>query len=147
MVSPTAAPILLPAVVLILWSIVMLFWMVATRMPALIKAKIPPERTVGGRGVDLNGILPPRVMWKAHNYDHLMEQPTIFYATVVILALIGAGNGYNETLAWLYVGLRIVHSLWQALVNRIPVRLVLFALSTLVLAALALSAFVTILAF
>lgn len=133
-------PILAPAAVLIAWSIVMLIWMVATRLPALQKAKIPPERTVGGRGVDLNGILPPKVMWKAHNYDHLMEQPTIFYAVVVILAVIGHGTGFNATLAWIYAGLRIVHSIWQATVNTIPVRLGLFALSTIALGALAVNA-------
>lgn len=133
-------PILAPAAILVAWSIIMLFWMVATRLPALQKAKIPTDRTVGGRGVDLNGILPPKVMWKAHNYDHLMEQPTIFYAVVVILAVIGHGTGVNVTLAWIYVGLRVIHSIWQATVNTIPVRLGIFTLSTIALAGLAINA-------
>jgi len=133
-------PILAPAAILVAWSIVMLLWMTATRLPALQKAKIPTDRTVGGRGVDLNGVLPPKVMWKAHNYDHLMEQPTIFYAVVLILAVIGHGTGFNATLAWIYVGLRIVHSIWQATVNTIPVRLGLFLLSTIALGVLAVNA-------
>jgi hypothetical protein len=133
-------PILAPAAVLVAWSIVMLLWMMVTRLPALQKARIPAERTVGGRGVDLNGILPPKIMWKAHHYDHLMEQPTLFYAVVLILAVIGHGTGFNATLAWIYVGLRVVHSIWQATVNTIPVRLGLFALSTIALGFLAASA-------
>jgi uncharacterized MAPEG superfamily protein len=133
-------PILAPAAILVAWSIVMLLWMTAIRLPALQKANIPTDRTVGGRGVDLNGILPPKIMWKAHNYDHLMEQPTIFYAVALILAVAGHGTGFNATLAWIYVALRIAHSLWQALVNTIPVRLGIFALSTIALGSLAVNA-------
>ena len=133
-------PILAPAAVLVLWSIVMLLWMMVTRLPALARAKIPAEKQVGGRGVDLNRILPPKIMWKAHNYDHLMEQPTIFYAVVLILAVIGHGTGINATLAWIYVLLRIAHSVWQSTVNTIPVRMVLFGLSTAALGVLAINA-------
>lgn len=133
--------ILLPAAVLVAWSLVMLLWTVVTRMPALQKSgidltKAPP----GGRGEALNGLLPDSVMWKSHNYSHLMEQPTLFYAAVAIIALAGAGEGLNTQLAWGYVVLRIVHSLWQATVNKIPVRFVLFSLSTLCLVALAVNA-------
>ncbi len=133
-------PILAPAAVLVLWSIVMLIWAVAIRIPALRKARIPRAKVVGGRGCDLDGILPRETQWKAHNYNHLMEQPTIFYAVVLILAVIGHGTGVNAALAWLYVVLRIAHSLWQATVNRIPVRFALFTASTVTLALLAVNA-------
>jgi len=133
-------PILAPAAVLVLWSILMLLWAVALRMPALKNAKIPKERTVGGRGSDLDRILPREIQWKAHNYNHLMEQPTIFYAVVLILAVVGHGTGLNAWLAWAYVGLRIVHSIWQATVNEIPVRFALFTLSTIALGWLAVNA-------
>lgn len=134
--------ILAPAAVLVLWSLVMLAWMAVTRFPAIAKTGMdlksgPP----GGRGQDLDAILPPNVNWKAHNYTHLMEQPTIFYATVFVLALSGAGGGMNATLAWAYTGIRIVHSIWQATVNTvIPVRLGLFMLSTGCLLLLAINA-------
>jgi hypothetical protein len=133
--------ILAPAAILILWSLIMLLWMVATRLPALSKVGInlntaPP----GGRGIDLEKVLPASANWKAHNFVHLVEQPTLFYAVVAILAIVGAGHGLNTTLAWGYVGLRILHSLWQSLVNTIPVRFVLFFLSTLCLIALAVQA-------
>jgi len=133
--------ILLPAAVLVGWSLVMLMWVVATRFPALQKsgidlAKAPP----GGRGESLNGVLPDSVMWKSHNFTHLMEQPTLFYAAVAILALAGAGEGLNTQLAWGYVAIRIIHSLWQATVNTIPVRFGLYLLSTICLVALAVNA-------
>ena len=127
---------LAPAAVLVAWSLVMLVWMAATRLPALAKFKLPPDRSRGGRGSDLDGVLPAQIQWKAHNYNHLMEQPTIFYALVVILALAGYAQ-VDVWLAWAYVGLRIIHSLWQSLVNTIPVRITLFGLSSLVLMALA----------
>src|SRR3546814_2934290 len=98
-----ASPILAPAVTLVLWSLVMLFWMALTRLPAMSKAGIRLNTVVGGRGQDLEGVIPDNIQWKAHNYAHLMEQPTLFYAVVLILAVIGAGSGTNLTLAWVYV--------------------------------------------
>jgi hypothetical protein len=131
--------ILAPAAVLVAWSLVVLLWMAALRLPALAKLKLPPEKARGGRGSDLDGVLPPELQWKAHNYNHLMEQPTVFYALVAILAIAGASQT-DVMLAWAYVGLRVVHSLWQALVNTIPVRLTLFSLGSVVLIALTVSA-------
>ena len=84
-------------------------------------------------------------MWKSHNYTHLMEQPTIFYPAAIILAIMGA-TSLDVGLAWAYVAIRIVHSLWHALVNRIPVRASLFFISTLVLIALAIRALMATLA-
>ncbi len=124
--------ILAPTIVLVLWSLIMLLWMGATRFPAIAKLGIDPKNfPVGGRGRDLEALLPPSVTWKAHNYDHLMEQPTIFYATVFVLVAIGEGTGLNATLAWAYTLLRIMHSLWQATVNKVvPVRIGLFFVSS-----------------
>jgi hypothetical protein len=133
--------ILAPAAVLVLWSLLMLIWMVVTRLPAMSKVGINLSTAApGGRGVDIDPQVPPSVAWKSHNYAHLMEQPTLFYAVVGILAISGHGTGLNAMLAWGYVGLRILHSLWQALVNTIPLRFALFLLSTICLIALAVNA-------
>ncbi len=132
------AQMLAPAAVLVVWTLVMMFWMASVRLPALKKAGITMDRP-GGRGQDLEGVLAPSVNWPAHNYSHLMEQPTIFYPTVVILAIMGPG-ALDVTLAWAYVALRIVHSIWQSTVNKVPVRFLLFMLSSLTLVALALRA-------
>ena len=134
-------PILAPAAVLILWSLIVLLWVTVTRFPALAEAR-PKLREVRGvsRYSDVEHLLPARVNWKSHNYTHLMEQPTLFYAVVAVLALAGEGSGINLSLAWAYVGLRVVHSLWQGLVNRLPVRIALFTLSTLCLLGLSINA-------
>lgn len=131
---------LAPAAALVLWSLIVLAWTAATRFPAMAKLganlkTVPP----GGRGQNLDGVLPDSVQWKSHNFTHLMEQPTIFYPTVVILALTGAST-LDVQLAWAYVVIRVIHSLWQALVNTIPVRFSLFMLSTTCLLILAIHA-------
>ena len=135
------AKMLAPAAVLVLWSLIMLTWTAATRLPAMKKLGTDLKTAApGGRGQNLEGVLPDSVQWKSHNYAHLMEQPTIFYPTVVILALTGATAGM-VMIAWAYVALRIAHSLWQATVNTIPVRFSLFILSTICLLLLAIHAF------
>ena len=136
------AQVLAPAAVLVLWSLFMLVWMEAIRFPAMIRSGLDLKAAKpGARGQDLEGVLPARVQWKAHNYNHLMEQPTIYYAAVMILALTGA-QLIDVRLAWAYTILRILHSLWQSLVNGMPVRFVLFVLSTFVLIALSVRAVV-----
>lgn len=134
--------ILAPAAILVLWSLIMLFWTAAGRVSAASRMKIDMPNPVGGRGQDLDLLLPPSVAWKSHNYTHLMEQPTIFYPTVVILALVGAGTGLNLALAWGYVGLRIIHSLYQAMINKVTVRLPIFLASTACLIILAINAII-----
>ncbi|MBM3512443.1 MAG: MAPEG family protein [Alphaproteobacteria bacterium] len=126
--------ILLPAMALVLWSFVMWAWLYATRIPAIIRFKIPMPPTMTKN--DLNAALPADVRWKADNYNHLMEQPTLFYAVAMAAAIAGAGEGVNAALAWSYVGLRIVHSLVQATTNVIKLRFAVFMLASLVLLAL-----------
>ena len=132
--------ILQPVVVLAAWSMVMWVWMVAVRMPALKAAGIDLSKVNGSKPGQLDSILPPAKQWPAHNYNHLMEQPTVFYAVAIVIALTATGDGMNAWLAWGYVGLRIVHSLVQATTNRIAYRFTLFGLSSICLIALTLHA-------
>jgi hypothetical protein len=131
------SPMFAPIVALVLWSFVMWAWLYATRLPAMSRAKI---RLDPRKGKDLLAGLPPEVQWKADNYNHLMEQPTLFYALALVLALVDGGDRLNGWLAWAYVALRIVHSLIQATVNVIPVRFGVFMAASLVLLALAVRA-------
>jgi len=132
--------ILKPAVLLMAWTMVMWLWMYATRIPAMGKAGVDPDQLVNDPEVTLDRTLPPQVQWKAHNYNHLHEAPTVFYAVAIVLAILGQGDGLNAQLAWAYLGLRVLHSLVQATVNKVIVRFAVFALSSLVLAALILHA-------
>lgn len=136
------AEILKPVAVLAAWTMLMWIWMYATRIPAI--NKLPKDGTpgadVGWTGAKLEALLDPSIQWKAHNYNHLHEAPTVFYAVAITLAIIDQGDGMNATIAWVYVGLRIAHSLWQSLVNKVALRFLLFALSSLALMALVLHA-------
>jgi hypothetical protein len=111
------SPILGPVVALVAWTLVMTIWMYAVRFPALARKGISLKGRVGSKGGDLDGVVEPEVQWKAHNHNHLMEQPTLFYAIALTLALMDFGGGINLWLAWAYVGFRVVHSLIQATVN------------------------------
>jgi hypothetical protein len=111
------SPILAPIVALVAWTIVMMIWMYAVRFPAMARKGISLKGRVGSKGGDLDGVVEPQVQWKAHNHNHLMEQPTLFYAICLTLALMNFGGGINLWLAWAYVAYRIVHSLIQATVN------------------------------
>lgn len=133
--------ILGPVATLALWSMVIWLWMYVTRIPAMKRAEIDAKTMVGGTGKGLDDLLPAEVQWKAHNYNHLMEQPTVFYAVALALAIGGMGGGLNAQLAWAYVGLRILHSLIQVTVNRVMWRFGVFALASLALLALCVHAF------
>lgn len=126
--------LLLPVLALVLWTYVMWFWMYATRIPAIMKSRMRLD-PMAPRGEQM-ATLPAQVRWKADNYNHLFEQPTIFYATAIVLALVPHA-ATDVALAWAYVALRVVHSLVQALVNVIELRFALFMISSLVLLALA----------
>ena len=136
--------ILKPIVALAAWTLVMLVWAVAMRMAAMRRAGIDMGALVGTTGSHADKALPATIQWKAHNYNHLTEQPTLFYAMALVLAFTGQGNGVNAWIAWAYVGLRIAHSLWQATVNRVQMRFWLFGLSSIALAALTLHAAMTV---
>jgi hypothetical protein len=128
--------ILKPLAVLAAWTMVMWVWMYVTRIPAMNKAKIDVNNLTGGTGKSLDDVLPANVQWIAHNYNHLHEAPTVFYAVALALAMIGQGDGLNAQIAWAYVGLRVLHSLVQAIGNRVMIRFGVFALSSLCLMAL-----------
>jgi hypothetical protein len=132
------AEILKPLAVLAAWTMVMWVWMYATRIPAINKLpkSAEPGADQGWTSAMLEGLLPREIQWKAHNYNHLHEAPTVFYAVALALALLGQGDGLNAQIAWVYVALRIVHSVFQATVNKVMPRFALFAASSLALMAL-----------
>jgi len=135
--------IMTPVLALILWTFVIWFWLYATRLPAMRAARIDPK--VIKRKQDLDP-LPVSVQQIADNYNHLHEQPTVFYALAIYSHLVGVADDLNVTLAWVYVGLRVVHSLIQCTSNFVPVRFMVFAASSLVLMAIAIRNVIALLA-
>jgi hypothetical protein len=138
----TPNPLLAPVMALVLWSLVMWAWLYATRIPATMRFRVSlsPHQTKQ----QFDAQLPAEVRWKADNYNHLMEQPTIFYATALTLALLGSASLIDTTLAWIYVATRVVHSLVQATTNIVLVRFAIFNVSTVVLVLLAIRAAVRV---
>ncbi len=125
---------LTPVLALIVWTLIVWTWMYATRIPAMQRARIDPQSGQHPGSLD---VLPSPVRQVADNYNHLMEQPTIFYALAFTIVLAGHTDTLHVDLAWAYVGLRVVHSLIQNTINRVTLRFLVFALSTLVLMAMA----------
>jgi hypothetical protein len=123
-------PILTPMLALIVWTFVIWVWMYATRIPAIRRAGLDPAKVKQKSDLD---VLPMSVRQIADNYNHLHEQPVIFYALLVYCQLAGAADGLNVALAWAYVALRIVHSLIQCTVNYVPARFAVFSLGSIVL--------------
>lgn len=119
-----------PVLALVAWTLVIWVVMYARRIPAMQAAKIDPQEAAMKGTLDK---LPPLARQAADNYNHLHEQPTIFYALALAIAVAGIADPLFVTLAWAYVAMRVVHSLVQVTVNRVMVRFAVFTLGTLVL--------------
>jgi hypothetical protein len=122
-----------PVLALIVWTLIVLVWLYARRIPAMRKAGIDPAKIKGSESYASMPPMDPKAVWVADNYNHLHEQPTIFYALCIYSHLTGVADEINAGLAWAYVGIRVVHSLIQVTSNFVPVRFVVFNIGSLVL--------------
>ncbi len=138
--------IIAPVIALAGWTIVIWAWMIITRLPALRAAGVKLGKLRGGTGRGAEGVVPDEIQWIAHNYNHLHEAPTVFYAVALALAVVGLGDGLAAWLGWLYVALRVIHSLIQILWNKVIWRLAAYLASQLVIAALVICALCGVLA-
>ncbi len=125
---------LTPLVALVLWTMVVWAWLYVTRIPAMQSAQIHPQKAIHPGSLD---VLPMGARVVADNYNHLHEQPTLFYAVCLAAHAAGADGAFNVALAWAYVGARVAHSLVQIVVRRVALRFYVFAASSVVLAVLA----------
>ena len=121
---------LAPILALIIWTLIIWCWMYATRIPAMQKAKIEPQAAAHPGALDG---LPAGVRVVADNYNHLHEQPTIFYALMVFAGLTGGGDALMLNLAYGYVGMRVLHSLVQVLSPKVALRFLIFSLGSILL--------------
>lgn len=126
--------ILTPMLALASWTLLIWLWMYATRIPAMKAAGIDPQDAAHPGSLNA---LPAKARQVADNYNHLHEQPTIFYAVLAYTHLAGTTDALMIQLAWAYVGIRVLHSLVQATFNRVMVRFLLFVLGSLTLLTIA----------
>ncbi|MGC6476289.1 MAG: MAPEG family protein [Parvibaculales bacterium] len=124
--------LIFPVIVLAVWTFVMAMWMFLTRIPTMTKMNIKPDDAK--HTSEIAGLLPSKIRAVGDNYNHLHEQPTIFYALALGIAIAGHADALFVQLAWAFVGLRILHSLVQVTFNAVMVRFVVFFISWLVLA-------------
>lgn len=129
-----ASAMLQPVIVVAVLSIVMMFWMLATRIPKMNELGIDPQRAQNTS--TLGEVLPQETMRISNNYNHLFEQPTVFYAVAITIAVLGHVDAIAVGCAWAYAGLRVVHSIVQATIDVVMIRFSLFALSSLALTVL-----------
>lgn len=121
-----------PLLALVGWTFVMWFWVFAVRIPAVARLKLDVQESARTGSLPL----PPAVRWVGDNYNHLHEQPTLFYALALAAQVTGVTDPITIGIGWTYVALRVVHSLIQATVNIIAARFTVFIISSLVLLAL-----------
>ncbi len=125
------SPILFPVISLVIWTFIVWIWVYATRLPAIIKARVDFRKV--RNGAQLRQVLPENVNWISDNYNHLHEQPVLFYAICIILAISNNSNETNINLAWGYFIFRVLHSLWQSLFNIVRIRFVIFTIGSFIL--------------
>ena len=128
----TAVHILQPVFAMALLTLAMAIWMLFTRIPTMNRLKIHPQK--GQDTAKLKELLPAEVNRVSNNYNHLFEQPVVFYAVAISIAVLGHVDFIHVVCAWLYTGLRVAHSLVQATIDKVMLRFMLFLLSWLVLA-------------
>lgn len=129
--------LLQPMMALVVWTFIMWIWMYATRLPSVFKARVDFHKVKTGQ--QLRTVLPEKTNWVADNYNHLHEQPVLFYTICAVLLFTESSTDLNLKLAWIYVVLRVIHSLWQVFINDVNIRFGIFALGSLVLMTLGLN--------
>ena len=116
--------ILYPMFLVITLSGILFLLLAATRIPSIIKyfGKLQAVK----HSEDLRPNLPTAARNITDNYNHLFEQPTLFYALVTYIYLMQHVDPTHVYLAWLYAALRIVHSLIQITSNNVSYRALVF---------------------
>ncbi len=126
-----ASAILLPVFAMGLLTVVMFLWMLATRRPAMTRAGMVAQ---DARDTSALKSLPPEVTQIADNYNHLFEQPTLFYAVAISIAVLGHVDAVHVACAWAFTALRVLHSVVQATINVVHIRFALFGLAWIAVA-------------
>jgi hypothetical protein len=121
-----------PVGVLAVWTLLVYMLVGISRIRAVRGRRVSPKAFLYGESPEV----PPDVSLPNRNLMNLLEAPVLFYVVCICLYATRHVNRGVVTLAWIYVGLRIAHSLIHLTTNRVPHRLLAFAASNFVLVAL-----------
>ena len=122
--------ILQPIAALALFTLVVLLLMPYQRVKAVRAKQVTEEDFKFGESARV----PSAVNIPNRNYMNLLELPILFYVANIILFIIGKVDVVFLYMAWIYVGLRICHSIVHLTYNRVLHRMFVFGLSNGVLA-------------
>jgi len=123
--------IFLPMGALALLTFIVLGFIPATRFPAVLSGKVAPDDFKLGESPRV----PPNVAVTNRNYMNLLELPVLFYVAGLMYYVAGRVDPTALSVAWVYVGLRAIHSVIHLTYNGVIHRLVVFAASNFVLIA------------
>ena len=121
--------ILLPVLTLAFWTFIIFAIMAPARF-YFLRMKHPQT---AAHTKNLKGLLPPWTERVSDNYNHLFEQPVVFYVIALSIVVINNIEPFMIQLAWTYVALRVLHSIVQITFNFVPLRFTLFVTSWLIL--------------
>jgi hypothetical protein len=121
-----------PVVALVLWTFAVFLLVPRARFRAARAKQVRVADFAFGESENVPGEarLPNR------NFMNLLEMPVLFYVACLVVYVIGKVDAWSLGLAWLYVALRIAHSVIHVTYNHVIHRMRAFALSFLVLIAL-----------
>ena len=72
----------------------------------------------------------------ANNLRNLFEMPVLYFALVPLLLITGTAGPVQVALAWAYVVLRAVHSAIHIATNKVPLRFLVYLVSSAILSAM-----------
>ena len=123
--------ILEPMLAMLAWSGLIVAILLMSRIPSV--AKQWGNLQFAKHSDELRPKLPEKFRYITDNYNHILEQPTLFYAVLIYIQLADTASQTNVSLAWTYVSLRVIHSAIQLTSNNVSWRAVSFATSSLIL--------------
>lgn len=121
-----------PVCVLVLWTGFVVLLTGLRRILAVRAGRITAHAFKLGESPDV----PPDVAVVNRNFMNLLEMPVLFYIGCLAFYVTHHVNPAVLVLAWLYVALRLAHSIVHLGSNRIVLRLAAFAASNFVLLAI-----------
>jgi hypothetical protein len=132
MAAAVSTSIFYPVVVLVLWTFAVLLLVPRARFRAAREKRVRAADFAFGESENV----PARARLPNRNYMNLLELPVLFYVACLLVYVIGKVDAWSLGLAWLYVVLRIAHSLVHLTYNHVIHRMRVFALGAFVLLAL-----------
>ncbi|MBL8297826.1 MAG: MAPEG family protein [Rhodanobacteraceae bacterium] len=121
--------ILQPAAALALFTLTVLLLIPIRRMQPQLANEIEEDDFKYGESARV----PAYVSIPNRNYMNLLELPVLFYAACLLIFGINQLDATYRYLAWGYVALRVVHSTIHLTYNRVRHRVLVFAISNVVL--------------